>query len=141
LAKEKQLIRQVDNAFNTAIQNHDIDKLMSLLSPNIISLTHKADMPRAEGASTVKTLTEEFFKETPNSKVQAEESKLEISSSGDMAYLIGNYKMTYGDAINPKVDQGRYIFVLQKVNDNWRIVVHGGVAGIWDQPRDLASQR
>ena len=141
VAKEGQLIRQVDKEFNSAIQNHDIDKLMRLLSPEIISLTHKPDMPKAEGASTVKSLTEQFFKETPNSKVESSVSKLEVSNSGDMAYLIGNYQMTYGDANNPKVDKGRYIFVLQKLDGQWKVAVHGGVAGIWDQPRELVSQR
>lgn len=132
LEAEKRAIQKVDEEFHTAISSHDLEKLKTLLAENVVSLTHNPDYPKADGIEVVSRLTQEFFDETPDLKVRTESQMIHISPDANMAYLIGNYSMTYGKPEDPQRDSGRYIFVLNKNDGFWKIAAHAGRAGIWD---------
>ena len=67
---------------------------------------------------------EAFFKALVS--INWEIEQLEISTSGDMAYILGSYHVvTEGPEGQVEVD-GKYISVLKKINDEWKYVAFSG---------------
>lgn len=132
LAVEEAEIRKVDQEFASALAAHDINKVSALLAPDMVSLTHKRDVKKVEGVESARSLTQQYFRETPNLKMKATPERVVVSNSGDMAYLLGDYQATFDGPNGRRADNGRYLFVLLKIDGKWKIAVHGGVAGIWD---------
>lgn len=132
---DEQAIRALDQQYTQAIMAHDMARLRPLLADDITSLTHKPDSPRVDGIQDVLSLTDLYFRETPNLVINAQPEKIVIAQSGDLAFLLGSYRATFDSPTGPRDDAGRYLFVLRKIDGLWKVSVHGGVAGIWDPPR------
>ena len=67
---------------------------------------------------------EEFFKEFVS--INWEIEKLEISTSGDMAYILGSYHLVTESAEGQAEVEGKYITVLKKINGEWKYAVFSG---------------
>lgn len=135
LSAEEKAIRALDRQYAQAIQAHDMARLRPLLADDIISLTHKPDRARVDGIQDVQSLTDLYFKETNNLAITTQPEKVVIARSGDLAFLLGTYEAKFDSPTGPRVDSGRYLFALRKIDDAWKVIIHTGRAGIWDPPR------
>ena len=67
---------------------------------------------------------EELFKVFVSIKWEIEE--LEISTSGDMAYILGTYHVVIEGSEGQVEVDGKHINVLKKINGEWKYVVFSG---------------
>ena len=77
---------------------------------------------------------------SPGFAVNWKTSKVEVSTSGDLAYQLATYEITVNDPNGkPLTDRGKYVAVWKKeANRQWKVVLD-----IWNSnpPRPAASTR
>lgn len=131
-AADAQTIRDMDAKWSKTAGAHDVDGTVSyysddavVLPPNAPTLATKEAI-RAGWAATV----------GPGSDMSFETSKVEVASSGDLAYDVGTYAVSTKDAQgNPVTDRGKYIAVWKKQADGkWK-----AVADTWNSDLPVAA--
>jgi len=130
---DEQAILKVDREFSRAVASHDMEGMLKLLSDDVISLTHNPDFAKAEGKEDIRKLNSAFFETTRKLSIDAKPSKVGISKSGDLAFVVGDYTSSFenkkGD--NKKL-KGRYVFIMKKLDGEWKIVLHAGNGNVWE---------
>ncbi len=122
LQAEEAAIRELDKANMEAYNNKDLEAVLGRLAEDHVA--HEPNVPPFVGREAQRPLLEEFFKVLVS--IHWEIEKLEISTSGDMAYILGTYHVvTEGTAGQVEVD-GKYISVLKKLNGEWQHAVFSG---------------
>jgi ketosteroid isomerase-like protein len=135
-----QAILELDRAFLQTQVDKNIDAFTNLLSETIISLTSAEDPERpgqpmiAKGPEIVGQLNRQFFEVTPNLQGTTRPTDIVIASSGDQAYLVGDYVITFDHPQRGTLmDRGRYMFTLEKIDGNWQVGAHAGSASVWKE--------
>ncbi|MGB3338077.1 MAG: nuclear transport factor 2 family protein [Devosia sp.] len=135
-----QAILELDKAFLQTQVDKDIDAFTNLLSETIISLTSAEDPERpgqpmiAKGTEVVGRLNRDFFEVTPNLQGTTRPTDIVISGSGDLAYLVGDYVITFDHPERGTLmDRGRYMFTLEKIDGEWEVGAHAGSASVWKE--------
>lgn len=84
-----QATQSVVRAFNQAMNKHDLDAVMSLMTQDCIFENTQAvpDGTRYEGAIAVRAFWEEFLRETPNARFDEEE----LIACGDRSIVLWSY--------------------------------------------------
>lgn len=143
LAAEEAKIRELDARFPRLLNAKDVDGIIDLMAEDAIELTSKTDADghpiRVEGRKAIRDLHKKFVEITPSLKAVGKATKIEIAKSGDLAYVVGDYELTFDDPGGRMRDKGRYAFVLRKEKDEWKIVLHAGTASVWMREGDLPS--
>ena len=122
LQAEEAAIRELDKRNMEAYNNKDLETLLGSLAEDHVA--HEPNVPPFVGREAQRPLLEEFSKVLVS--IHWEIEKLEISTSGDMAYILGTYHVvTEGSAGQVEVD-GQYISMLKKLNGEWKHAVFSG---------------
>jgi uncharacterized protein (TIGR02246 family) len=111
-------LRDLDAEWSAAAASRDLDKTMSYYSNDAIVLA-----PNAVVATTKEAIREGWkndFAATTSGSWKA--SRVEVSRSGDMAYVSGTYEMTLkSESGKPGSDHGKYLEVWEKQADGkWK---------------------
>ncbi len=108
-------INEVNNIFNEAFINKNIEELLSRYDKGLILLPPNA--PKSIGTEGIEKLYKYVLANDISLKHTVEE--IEFSDDYSQAIVIGNYE-TRGDNF---YDIGTYLFVLKRKNDTWTITV------------------
>lgn len=137
---EEEAIRKINEEFSEAISAKDVDRVVSLVTDDVLLLTRETDPSKPdeplhlEGRETVRLMNERFFRVTKGMSMKAVPSRIEISKSGDLAYLVGDYDTTFemqdGGSF---VIRGRYLFVLRNEMGSWKIAVNTALESVVKQ--------
>jgi ketosteroid isomerase-like protein len=131
-AADAQTIRDLDAQWSKTAAAHDVDGTVayysddaSVLPPNAPIATNKEAI-RAGWAASV----------GPGVDFSFQSNKVEVASSGDMAYDVGTYAVSMKDAQgNPVTDRGKYVAVWKKQPDGkWK-----AVADTWNSDLPVAA--
>jgi ketosteroid isomerase-like protein len=119
-AADAQTIRDLDTQWSKTVGAHDMDGTVSYYSDDAVVMPPNAPIAtskeaiRAGWVATVGAGVDLSFQPT----------KVEVASSGDIAYDVGTYAVSMKDAQgNPVTDHGKYIAVWKKQTDGkWKAV-------------------
>jgi len=116
---EKQIIARLGREWWEAWNRKDIDAEMALIADKI--LVQSAGMPQFVGKKAYREFMEEYYK-TLVSTI-GESSRIEVSSSGDMAYDAGIMKVILKGPEGTIEDEQKYFAVYQKIDGEWKCTV------------------
>ena len=120
--EDERMIHELGIEVWKAIEAKDLESLMSLVAEDALALY--PNMPILEGKDAIREHYKTFFA-IPNFKVSGQDLGVEVSRSGDLAYVRGTASSTTNDATGKQiVDKSKFIGILKKQPDGkWKIVV------------------
>ena len=124
--KIEQAIRDLDAKWSAAAGAKDVDKTVSYYAEGAVVMP-----PNASAATTTEAIRS-AWKEmltSPGAAISWKATKVEVATSGDLAYVSGTYEERMTDASGKTVnDRGKYLEVWEKQADGtWKVV-----ADIWN---------
>jgi ketosteroid isomerase-like protein/quercetin dioxygenase-like cupin family protein len=121
---DEQLIRGLDSTFNAAFLARDSVKLRAIYAANAVGMY--PNTPIATGnAAILKSYTDLWGL---NGKLMGTPISVTTSKSGDMATVVGRYKLSFTGVGGPVNDSGSYVNILRK-----------GPAGKWEIVQELVT--
>jgi len=130
VATERAAIRNADTERAKTAAAKDIVAYLSFYAEDALWLPPNG--PIVTGKEAILAYVSQMFA-NPDFAIVAGPSKVEVSSAGDLGYVVGTYELTINDpAGHPVTDRGKYVYVWRKrASGTWKVVV-----GAWnsDQP-------
>ena len=124
--KEGEILMQLDREWSRVAATDSIDKIMSYWADDAIF--YSADRPTLNGKAAIRAMVDGMYK-VPGFKISWEPIKVDVSESGDMAYILEKNAFTMNDSTGKAVTTyGRAVTVWKKDKDgNWKNIVEVGV--------------
>lgn len=131
-AADVQTVKDLDAQWSKTAVAHDLDGTVAYYSDDASVLPPNA--PLATTKEAIRAGWAEIL--VPGSEISWQPNKVEVASSGDLAYVVGSYSMTMKDAQGkPVVDHGKYTEVWKKQADGkWK-----AVADVWNSDLPMAA--
>ena len=132
---EANAIRDLEDQWTVALQNGDTDKIIGFFTTEAVQM--KPNTQIFIGLQAIRKERESFFTDTTllhktySSKIDI----IEVSASGDLAYVRGNDRMTIKTPNGPVDDMGKWIDIWKKIDGQWKVVVN-----IWNSDMPMAGQ-
>ena len=127
VSTEAKAIRSIENQWTVALQNKDIDKILSIYSDDAVVM--KPDKAIYVGAKAIREQVESDWADTTLiwSSTTTTIDLVEVSASGDLAYArgINRTKMKTQTGFDEISD--KWIDIYKKINGQWKCVT-----GIWN---------
>jgi uncharacterized protein (TIGR02246 family) len=119
-AADEQTIKDLDAQWAKTAGSHDLDGTVSYYTDDAVLLPPNA--PIAAGKAAIRTSWASLL--DPNISLSWQATHVDVSQSGDLAYLTGTYTLTMTDAKGkPVADRGKLIEVFRKQPDGkWKTV-------------------
>jgi ketosteroid isomerase-like protein len=119
LNAEKEAVTVLEKQWTEFFRKKDADKLTALYAPDAVSIS--PDHPMTNNPSEhIKSLlndTSVVYKE-----YNATMDNIDISTSGDLAYVIGHDETVQKSGTGTEVVKMRYVDVWKKIDGSWKIV-------------------
>ena len=130
---ERAAIRTLDDQMVAAINAGDLAAWLAFFTDDATMMPPNA--PAVVGKEAIREFAAEVIA-SPDFAVAHKLGKVEVSRSGDLAYLSYAYELTLNDPEgNPVTDRGKDISVLKKQPDGaWKIVID-----IWNSNQPLPA--
>jgi uncharacterized protein (TIGR02246 family) len=131
-AADAQAIKDLDTQWSKTAATHDVDATVAYYSDDASVLPPNA--PLATTKEAIRAGWAEIL--APGSDISWQSNKVEVASSGDLAYDVGSYTMTTKDAQgHVATDHEKYTEVWKKEPDGkWKTV-----ADVWNSDLPLAT--
>ena len=115
----EQTLKDLDAEWCRAFVAHDVDKTVSYYSDDAIVLP--SNSPIVNNSEDIRKLWKGFI-DTPGMSMTWKVMRVEVSASGDMAYVSGTYDMAIKNANGADTtDHGKYLEVWEKKpNGAWK---------------------
>jgi uncharacterized protein (TIGR02246 family) len=120
-AADEQTIRDLDAKWEKTAGARDLDGTLSFYSRDAVVLPGNA--PIVIGKDAIRALWVSLL--SPDISLSWQANKVDVSRSGDLAYVIGTYTLSAKDAQGkPATDRGKFLEVYKKQGDgSWKIAV------------------
>jgi ketosteroid isomerase-like protein len=118
-ASEEQALRDLDAQWSADAGVKDLEKVVSYYSDDATVLPPNA--PAVTTKEGIRKTWKEIL-DLPGFTLTWKATKVEMAKSGDMAYVIGTYDLTFNDASgSPVKERGKYLEVFEKQPDGkWK---------------------
>jgi ketosteroid isomerase-like protein len=129
---DAQTIKDLDAQWSKTAAAHDVDGTVAYYSDDASVLAPNA--PAATNKEAIRAGWAEML--VPGSEISWQANKVEVASSGDMAYVVGSYSVTMNDA------QGKLVTDRGKLTEVWKKQADGkwkAVADIWNSDLPVAA--
>ena len=119
-AADESAIRDSDAQWSKMAGAHDLDGTVSYYSDDASVLAPNA--PIATGKEAIRAVWAPLC--APDASVSWQANKVDVASSGDLAYSTGAYQLTLkGGQGKPETDRGKFLEVWKKQADGkWKVV-------------------
>jgi uncharacterized protein (TIGR02246 family) len=119
-AADEAAIRDLDTEWSKAASANDLEGTVAFYSDDATVLPPNA--PIASTKQAIHTLWASLL--VPGSTASWQATKVEVSRSSDLGYLLGTYVVTLKDSKGKAVDSGKLVEVWKKQTDGkWKCVV------------------
>jgi ketosteroid isomerase-like protein len=118
LQAEEAAIRELSKRDLEAYNNKDIEAVLSHLAEDHVA--HEPNRPPYVGREAQRPGLEGFFEILVSENWEI--TKIEISASGDLAYVLGSYQLVFEGDEGQIEDEGKYLSVVKKINGEWKYV-------------------
>jgi ketosteroid isomerase-like protein len=129
---ETNAIRNLEDQWTVALQKSDTDKIISFFNTDAVAM--KPNTPISIGLQAIRKERESSFTDTTmlyktySSKIDT----IEVSASGDLAYVRGTDRITTKTPNGLVDDMGKWVDIWKKINGEWKVVVN-----IWNSDMPL----
>ena len=122
---DEQAIRAADAAWLKAVQAKDVDRIVSFYADDA------SEFPIAEPIATGKHAIRKNWEHMlgiPGLNLTWQITKIELSQSGDLAYVQSTYEASFEDPQGgkPAIEKGKAVTVWSKQGDTWKAVADIG---------------
>jgi uncharacterized protein (TIGR02246 family) len=126
---EGEKVMQLSKEWSEAASSGDVDKVLSYWADDAIMMT--AAHPTYKGKDAIRKMVEESMT-IPGFSIRWQPVSVEVSESGDMAYLIENSQVSYTDSTGNAVTQrNKTVSIWRKQADgSWKNVVDISTPGL-----------
>lgn len=112
LKAEEQAIMAEEHKGMKAMKAKDVEAISATYMSSAVIMP--PNTPAITGAAAIRRFWKEWYA-TPGFAVDESDLKVDVASSGDMAYMTGKYKFTSKDSSGRKVtDRGKFVDVWKK---------------------------
>lgn len=118
LAAEEQQIRELNRQWVEWVAAKDVKAIADLYAEDGLIMPPNAT--QAEGPEAVGKVWESIT-QLPEVAMSFEPTTIEIAQSGDMAYDIGTYSLSFAADQGQVEDEGKYVVVWVKEGDDWKV--------------------
>jgi uncharacterized protein (TIGR02246 family) len=118
LSADEQKIRELNQKWVAAVQAKDATGAAAFYAPDAAMLP--AGAPIARGKAAVAGAWQQLLS-MKNINLTFASTNVIVSSSGDMAYDIGTYQMSFDSDEGRVKDVGKYVVVWKKVGPDWKV--------------------
>jgi ketosteroid isomerase-like protein len=116
--EEEKAVREADIAWAAAAAKKDVDATAAFMTDDGATLAPNA--PIAKGMDAVKK-TWAGMLGLKDMAISWQPTTIEVAESGEMAYALGTYQLSFTDPTAGKVeDKGKYLEVWKKVGGKWK---------------------
>ena len=132
---EAKVIRNLEDQWTVALQKSDTDKIISFFTTDAVAM--KPNTTIVIGLQAIRKERESSFKDTTmlyktySSKIDT----IEVSSSGDLAYVRGTDRITTKTSNGLVDDLGKWVDIWKKDDGEWKVIVN-----IWNSDKPMAGQ-
>ena len=129
---EANAICNLEDQWTVALQKSDTDKIISFFNTDAVAM--KPNTPISIGLQAIRKERESSFTDTTmlyktySSKIDT----IEVSASGDLAYVRGTDRITTKTPNGLVDDMGKWVDIWKKINGEWKVVVN-----IWNSDMPL----
>ena len=113
---EKQILARLGQEWWAAWNRKDIDAEMQLIADDIV--VQPANMPQFIGKGAYREFMREYYKTLVSTSGKS--TRIEVSSSGDMAYDVGTMKVIMEGPEGRFEDDQKYLAVYKKIDRKWK---------------------
>ena len=119
---EGEKIMQLSREWSAAAATGDVEKTVSYWADDAVLMSE--GMPPLEGKKAIRQMVEESFK-IPGFRINWQPQRVEVSKSGDMAYIIEDSQVSYPDSTGKSMTQkNKAVSIWRKQADgSWKNVV------------------
>jgi len=119
---EKDAIRNLEDQWSVGFMSNDADKILNLYSADAVSMS--SEKPTLTGIQAIRESIESMLSDTTLlfNTYKYSIDVVEISTSGDLAYVRGNDEITMKTKDGTVQDKGRYIDIWKKFDGEWKII-------------------
>jgi uncharacterized protein (TIGR02246 family) len=132
---EAEAIRNIENQWTVALQNKDIDKVMSLYSPEGVVM--KPNNSIYVGLQSIRKQVESDFADTTMlwNTISTTIDIIEVSASGDIAYARGINRCNMKTLTGIVENSDKWIDIYKKIDGQWKCIV-----SIWNTDNPLEGK-
>jgi len=132
---EVEAIRNIENQWTVALQNKDIDKIISFYSPEGVVM--KPNNSVYVGLQSIRTQVESGFADTTMlwNTTSTTIDIIEVSASGDIAYARGINRGKMKTLTGIVEISDKWIDIYKKIDGQWKCIV-----GIWNSNNPLEGK-
>jgi len=119
---EKDVILNLEDQWAVGFMSNDADKILNLYSADAVSMS--SEKPTLTGIQAIRESIESMLSDTTLlfNTYKYSIDVVEISTSGDLAYVRGNDEITMKTKDGTVQDKGRYIDIWKKFDGEWKII-------------------
>ncbi len=119
---EKDAILNLEDQWSVGFMSKDADHIMNLYSADAVSMS--SEKPTLTGIKAIRESIETMLSDTTLlfNTYKYSIDVVEISSSGDLAYVRGNDEITMKTKDGTVQDKGRFIDIWKKFDGEWKII-------------------
>ena len=119
LTVEIEKLLDANKAWFEAEKNRDLDNIMPYVAKNAVF--QPQDAPSFSGYETIKSFYLDLFK-LNYTDIGGKSDTIIVSSSGDIAYDIGENYIIFDTPDGKIKSEGKYLAIWRKIEDNWKVV-------------------
>jgi len=119
---EKEVLQNLEDQWSEGFMTKDGDKILDLYAADAVSMS--SEKPTLTGIQEIRKHIESMLSDTAlifNTYKYAIDV-MEISASGDLAYVRGHDEITMKTKDGTIQDKGRYIDIWKKIDGKWKII-------------------
>ncbi len=113
---ERELLARLGQDWWEAENRKDVDALMEVFSDDVI--VQPANLPQLVGKEAVRNFFSDYYKTLVSSS--GEQTRVEVSSSGDMANEAGTMRVVMKGPEGTIEDEQKYLAVYRKMEGKWK---------------------
>ena len=119
---DEQQIRDLEQQWADAAEERNLDAIVNLFAEDGRIMPPNAEA--AMGRDSVRE-TWQAILDLPELDFSFEPTDVNVAESGDMAYVIGTYRLTFQSEgqEEPTQDSGKYVDIWEKVDGEWKVTV------------------
>ena len=119
---EKDILRNLEDQWAEGFMTKDADKILDLYSADAVSMS--SEKPTLTGIQEIRKHIESMLSDTALifNTYKYSIDVMEISASGDLAYVRGHDEVTMKIKEGTIQDKGRYIDIWKKIDGKWKII-------------------
>jgi ketosteroid isomerase-like protein len=135
VSAEADAIRNLENQWTAAIQTKDVEKIMSLKAPEVVTMV--PNIPAVIGLDNNRKRMETSWIDTSAlyETYSTTIDIIEVSSSGDLAYVRGTDRISIKTQEGTDEDVSKYVDIWKKIDGQWKNIV-----SIWNSDKPLEGQ-